>query len=390
MATPSLTSLLIQQTQAQIYQGFLTLAQTVGLPVTAWQAGDPTRTLFNAESSVLAVLEPIVVNYIKSRFLDFASNDGNPNGWLTIAAQQDYGVAVPGASYATTTETLTNSGGGFYDFAPGDLTFANPSTTATYHNTTGGILLPSGTLTVDIEADQPGSASTSGAGEITTLVTAYPGVTCTNPAAAIGIDSWSDTTIVQQCRDSLAAVSPNGPAQAYEYIARNTALTGILTVTKARTYPSPGDNGAFLMAVAGPGSAAIGSSDIAAVQAAIDTWAQPLGSDCTVVAANPVTVPITYTLTVWASVNQTSSQIQASVLTSLEAMIAQQLIGGAVIPPAALGVLDLTLISSTIMATFAQSIEVALSLPATALTLNANDVPVLGTVSGTITFVQGG
>ena len=70
-------------------------------------------------------------------------------------------------------------------------------------------------------------------------------------------------------------------------------------------------------------------------------------------------------------------------------MIAAQLIGGAVIPPASTGIIDLSLIVTTIASAFPQGIEATLSLPTVAVAMTASQVAVLGTVIGTITFVQG-
>ncbi len=217
MTQPSLESLLIQEDTATIYAGFLQLATTLGLPVTSWQAGDTTRSLGYLEATLLNTLENVVVGYIQAGFLDYAAqlaeSTGNPI-WLNILAQQVYGVNVPTASYATTSLTLTNSGGGIYTVEPGDLTFSDSSTGATYHNTTGGTLTgtgtPGATLSVTVVADQAGSGSSAGATDIDTLVTSLLGVTCSNPAAAVGIDQQDPSVTVQQCRDKLGSLSPNG------------------------------------------------------------------------------------------------------------------------------------------------------------------------------------
>jgi hypothetical protein len=114
----SLATLLIQETKDRILSTMLTIATDLGLPVTSWQPGDPTRSLFIIESEFLETLESVVVGFIQSGFLDYATGD-----WLKVLAKQVYNVDVPGATYATTTVTLTNNGGGVYDFLPGDITF---------------------------------------------------------------------------------------------------------------------------------------------------------------------------------------------------------------------------------------------------------------------------
>lgn len=379
--TTSLASLLVQETKAAIYQKGLDIAESIGLPVTSWRAGDPTRALFHLESEILATLEELVVNFIKAGFLDYATGI-----WLKILAEQVFGVTVPGATYATTTLRLTNTKGGVFDIEAGDLTVKNPATGATYHNTTGGHLAsgPGATLDITIEADEAGSASSSDAGEITELVTTLPGVTCSNAAAAVGVDEQDEATTRQQCRDKLGSLSPNGPKDAYAYVARNKDLTGTGAVTRVRVV-SESTTGDVTVYVAGP-SGTVAAPDLALVEAAIATWATPLCITPTVLSATPVTVPVTYTLWIYKSVNKTSAEVQADVTAALEAMFAARPIGGDIVPPAS-GALFKSLVESTIRGTFSQAFRVSVSAPAADVTLAANEVPELGTVTATINFV---
>ena len=384
-STPdTLTGLLIQDDQATIYAAALEIAQTLGLPVTAWQPGDPTRTLFSVEAELLAALEVVVVGFIGSGFLDYAQGV-----WLQkVCAKQTFNVDVPDATFAETAVVLTNTGGAVYIIEPGDLTFSNSSSGATYHNTTGGTLVASGgTLTVTVVADLPGSASSAGATEIDTLETALLGVTCSNPAAAVGVDVQAPATTIQQCRDKSASLSPNGPAAAYTYVALTPALTGINTVTRARAYPDS-DTGDVTLYVAGAGGALSGG-DVTAVQNAVNVWSTPLCITPTVTSASNVTVAVTYTLWLYKSVNQTTSQIQAAVLASLEALFAGGQIGGDIIPPATTGNLYQSVIEFTIGAVFpAKTFRVSVAAPSGDTALTNGQVAVLGTVTPTINLVS--
>lgn len=381
MAAPSLASLLLQQTQAVIYNGILSIATTLGLPTTSWQPGDPTRSLFFAESSLLEQLETIVVSYIQSGFLDYASGM-----WLQILAQQVYGVQVPAATFAETDVVLTNTGGGFFDLGPGDVTVSNSTTGVTYHSTTGGTLDGSGaTLTITVVADVAGSAGSSGSGEIDTMITGLDGVTVTNPDAAVGIDTWSDETVRQQCRNFLGSLSPNGPAAAYSFVALNSTLTGISTISRVRVYDDS-DTGDVTVYVAGP-SGAVSSPDVAAVQAAVEQWATPLCITPTVISANAVTVNVTYSIWLYQSVNQTSSQIQAAILSALGQALALRPIGGDVIPPSG-GMLYQSFLQDTIADVFPeQTFRVVVSLPSGDTSLGLGDVAELGVVTPTVTLI---
>lgn len=385
VGTPQLSDLLIQETSDDIFNAELTIAQEINLPTTSWQAGDPTRSLLFIESELIAALEANAVGFISSGFLDYAQDE-----WLLIQAQQQFGVNIPPATFATTDVTLTNSGGGIYVIAPLELTFKNSSTGATYHNTTGGTLTgvgtPGATLDLTVEADQAGSASNASAGEISTLVTSLLGVTCTNAAAAVGVDVAPKATIVQQCRNAAGALSPNGPAAAYAFVALNSALTGIETPTRARVL---GDSefGDVTIYVAGA-SGGLSSPDVAAVQSAIQIWSTPLCITPTVVSATTVIVNVTYQVWLYQGVGQTPAQIQTAILTALETFFSERPIGGDIIPPASTGFLYVDMIKSVVGGTFTDStFRVAVSVPSGDLALTAGQVPILGAVSGTVTII---
>ena len=386
MTTPSLASLLIQETKEAIYAAALAVATSIGVPVSSWQPGDPTRSLYFVEAEQLSTLETVVVGYISAGFLDYATGP-----WLKILAKQVYNVDVPDATYATTDLVLTNGGGGVYDIAAGDLTFKSSLSGKTYHNTTGGTLAsgPATTLTVTVVADEAGSGSSAGATEIDTFVTTLLGVTCSNSVAAVGLDEQDEATTRQQCRDKLGSLSPNGPKDAYSYVARNSTLTGVTSVNRVRVYPDS-DTGDVTIYVAGP-SGAISGPDLTAVTDAIATYATPLCITPTVSNASNVSVAVTYTLWLYKSVNKTSAQVQSDVAAALEKMFASATlnpIGGNIIPPSATGALHKSLIESTIRGTFTQAFKVTVSVPASDTALTNGQVATLGTVTPTINFIN--
>lgn len=301
---------------------------------------------------------------------------------------------VPGAIFATTDVVLTNVSARVYDaIEPNDLTLKNTLTGKTYHNTTGGNLaakvgVTPGTLTLTFEADEAGSDSSAGAGEIDDMVTTLLGVTVTNPTAAIGIDEQDEAVTIQQCRDKLGSLSPNGAKGAYAYVARNSALTGTRAVTRVRVF---GDSeiGEVTIYLAGP-SGGVAEPDRALVEAAIVKWATPLCVTPTVLAATNVVVAVTYELWIYRSVNKTEAEIKAGVLVSLEALFQSPTkapIGGDIIPPAATGKLYASAIESAILATFEQCFRASLSVPGDTALLNA-EVAVLGIVTGTIHVIE--
>ena len=380
--TVSIASLILEETKAALYDFAIGVADAVGLPVTAWQAGDPTRSLYHILAEKLEALEANVAGYVRSAFLDHATGD-----WLKINAEQVYGVTVADATYASTNVVLTNTSTNSYTFDPGDLTLKSTTNGKTYHNTTGGTLAPSGgTLTIAVEADEAGSGSTAGATEINTLVTAYDGVTCSNPTAAVGIDEQDESVTKQDCRDMQDALSPDGARGAYSHFARNPDYGGTSAITRTRVY---GDSttGVVTMYLAGP-SGGSSAADVALAQEAVVEWCLPLCITPVLAAASNVTVAVTYELWIYKSVNKTATEIRTAVSTALATMFAARPIGGDIIAPATTGKLYQSLIAKTVLDTFAQGFRVSVTTPSGDTSLTNAQVAVLGTVTGTINLVD--
>lgn len=377
-----LVQLLLQESKAQIYASALELAEFLGIDTTSWQPGDPTRSLFHVLSEVLENLEVILASFAASGFLDFAEED-----WLTLLAEQVFDESRIEATYATTTVTLTNTGGGLYPIGVGDLTFKNTATKKTYRNTDAGTLNPGPGTTLDlaVTADEAGSDSNSAATEIDALVTSLQGVTVSNATAAVGVDAESDASLRERCRDKLGSLSPNGPSRAYDYVARSTELTGVSTVTRTRADAdsNTGEVTIYLASATG----AVSGSDVSDVEEAILEWATPLCITPTVVSATPVVVAVTYSLWLYEAVGEETADIEDAIEAALENMFATRPIGGDVI--AAPGYLYQSLIESTIREVYPDhAFRVTLSAPASDVSLAISEVATLGAVTPTITKVS--
>lgn len=377
--TISLASLILTETRAAIYNYALGIATGLGLPVTSWQVGDPTRSLYHVLSAKLEAFESNVSGYIKSGFLDHATGV-----WLKVLAEQVYGVAVPPATYAETTVVLTNASTNLYIIDAGDLTFASSVTGKTYRNTTGGTLAvgPATTLSVTVVADEAGSASSAGAAEITRLVTALDGVTCTNATAAVGIDEQDESVTKQQCKDMQDATSPDGARGAYAYFARNPDYGGTSAITRVRTY---GDSTAGVVTIyfAGP-SGGSSAADVALAQLAIVTWCLPLCITLVAAAATNVTIAVTYELWLYKSCNKTVAEVRTAVSTALGVLFSARPIGGDVVAPATTGKIYQSDILATIVKAIPEGFRASVSAPSGDTALTNGQVAVLGTVTGTI------
>lgn len=389
MAVPTLADLLTRATKAAIYDLATTIGASLGLPVSTWHDGDPTDTEYWVLAEYLSALESNVIGYISAGFLDFAAAESGLYNWLVLQAYEVYGYEADEATYASGTVTLTNSGGASYsadDLAAGNLTFENSTTGKTYTNTnTGGETLASGPgITVDltIAANEAGSDSSAAATEVDTLVTGLLGVTCSNAAALTGTDAETAQSIVTGCRNKLGSLSPNGPADAYDYVATKATLTTAPGVTRSRTYhdSATGDVTVYL---AGP-SGAVTAGEVTLVEAAITTYATPLCVTPTVSSATNLTQAVTYELWLYDSVGMTTAEVEEAVEDALAELFLGRPIGGDIKAAVGSGKIYRSMIKGTIKATFTgHFVDVDVTVPAADQAVTAGQVPVLGVVTAT-------
>jgi hypothetical protein len=155
-------------------------------------------------------------------------------------------------------------------------------------------LVPGASVTLSLIADVDGSAGTVAVNEIDAFVTTALGVTITGSTAAIGLDKQDGPSVKQACRDSRGALSSAGPPDAYQSVATSPKLTGVTTITRAKSTDSSG-LGLITIYVAGPNGGVDGAS-VTAAQDAIEIWADPLGMAPTVVSATEDTIAVTATI----------------------------------------------------------------------------------------------
>lgn len=293
MTTPlSAAVLLVKETADQILAKSLELAAAVGLPVTSWRVGDPTRTQLRTQARKLEQLDAVRLEYARSAFLETAEG-----AMLTLRAADVYNVAREEETFATPTIVLNNTGGGLYEIDARGLVFSCSATGATYTNQSPVTINPlTSGISVLLEAEQGGSAGSVAADEIDGIVSPpLEGVEITSNTASSGIDAQSDEGVKEQCLASLGALSPDGPADAYEFVARNSELTGVDGITRALASGDSADGTVTIYV--GTATAGVAAPELAAIQAAIDQWAQPLCTDATVVSMTPVNLTATFTIT---------------------------------------------------------------------------------------------
>lgn len=190
-------------------------------PVTDWGDGGIARTLVeimareNAEFSIQRVL------VAQSAFLSTAEGD-----WLDVTAREVYGLTRYPATFALGDVVLTCSAtAGPYTITPGQL-WVGDAAGRRYTNTTGGVLPPGGTLTLQVRAESRGTWYNVDPGTITQMLVALPGVRCANPGVAAwaskpGVDAETDASLRERCTKQWATLGYGQNYDWYVYQCRN-------------------------------------------------------------------------------------------------------------------------------------------------------------------------
>lgn len=290
--TIHISQLFAVNTAAKILSTGLGVAQALGLPVSTWRAGDPTRSLYHYLAEVLAAHDTIVASFIKAGFLssaiEAAKEDGNLD-WLTVLAYELYGVTVPAATYATFQVTLHNAGGGNYPRLAGEITVKSSASGATFHNLDAPAPLVAGaTVVYTFVADAAGSDSSVAQDEIDELVTTMLGVEIVTNTSGFGQDEPTPDEIGILCNATLGSLSVNGPPDAYAAVCLNAELTGTSEVKRAS---ATGDSTTGLARVfVASASGGVSVEGVQLCQDACEHWATPLCVTPQVASASPIAV----------------------------------------------------------------------------------------------------
>jgi uncharacterized phage protein gp47/JayE len=172
----TLEDLTTPETPDQEKAGLLASLQAKLFPVTDWIPGSAGRTIVEAVSKALSDLTSLVSTIAAGGFLGYASGD-----WLTLLASDIYGLTRNPSAFTKGKVVLTAAAtAGPFTIVAGQLFFKSTSGQI-YVNTTGGTLSMGGTLTLSVQAQNPGSQGNAPANTVTVLATPLPGVTVNNP-----------------------------------------------------------------------------------------------------------------------------------------------------------------------------------------------------------------
>lgn len=368
--TTSFSTLTTPTTSSQYLTQILATLAAQGFPVTAWQSGNAGRTLAQADAAALADLRGVIADVARGGYLDTATGD-----WLTLLAAGLFDLTRTASTYMQGQVTLTcSAAAGPYNITAGSLVVSDGTRRWRSTNTSTQVLATSGTLTLTVQAESPGTAYNISGTLITTIVSpALAGVTVaavSGWATSSAVNEQSDAELRAECRLRWSTLGRGANLDAYEYNALNAGITAI---TRAQAVPGGGD-GTVTVYVA-QASATATSPQVASVQSLINT-VKPVTDLPTVTAATAITVDVTATVYVRAASDSTSNRTLAT--DALTAYINGLAIGDAVVDVVKLG-------ASIYAAAGVRDVDV--TTPAGDVAISAGQVATVGTLSLTWTTV---
>jgi len=213
------------------------------------------------------------------------------------------------------------------------------------------------------------------------------GVTGTNPSALTASDGMLDPALRQLCRDSLGALSPNGPTAAYEYFAKQTERTdGTLIPVNRTKLGAVSSTGLVTLTVASE-NGPVDGADVTTIQTNLAKLALPAGKTLSVASATTTGITVDGELFVNSKNTQSNAEIEALVNARLDAYMKAVPIGG-LQKVSGQGKVWKDAITGQIFQALGDIIEIDLSSPAGDTTITSTQVPVyIPPASWTITRV---
>jgi hypothetical protein len=371
----SIEDLVTPMTRAQVENLLLDIGTTLGLQTRAWQPLGMARTIIATVAQKIADLTLITTEIAKGGFLDLASP-----AWQRLVAFYVYNVQYIAAAPATGTETVTNSTGSNITFALGALHVANAITGKTYTNQAGFTVNASSSLDFAISSDEVGTASNAAPGQITVMVTPLPGVTVTNAAAVLGTDDEAPSALSARCKAKLAALSPNGPKDAYNFVAKSAPTSAPITRTNVVLDVTTGVVTVYVATADGPPT----GGDVAIVDAQIQALAVPVAVTATTVGATAHAVA--FTLRVWLKGSTlTNTQAAGVISDAIATYMSTVPIGGTVLPGTTQGYVFLdAIVAAAFAALPGVVVNAVIDSPLADVAIAANEVPTLSVATVTV------
>jgi hypothetical protein len=375
--------LTVEEVKASIYDALV----ASGVKTTSWKPGAVARTIIAGVAIVGAAFSRLQADIANGGYLDSSSGP-----WLVLLARHVYGVEKDLGSFATGIVEADNAGGGVYSGDAGDLIFTNSTTGKSYRNTASFSIGAAETdVEIAVQAVELGSDSTAAATEIDTLETPLVGVTVSNPTALVGTDPESDDALRLRCRESLGALSPNGPRDAYAFVAKGVLRDdgSSIGVTRVRTVPDGfGNVDVYVASGSGGVTGTVGDlgTDLGLVDDEIQRLVTPLGVTADVQTATALSIPLTYELWIRSDTGLTDTEINDLIEDAHTSSMAVQPIGGTLIEGESTGRIYKQAVETVLGRALPAGslIDLGVTDPAGDVDVAADEAPVAGTVTPTI------
>jgi len=345
--TTDLSTLVVARSQVTIRTGISTDLDSYQVDIEGLSTTHILRAIPEIVSRIEADGEAAKVSLAKGAFLSTASTLTTAPGWMYLLGEDYYDLtADPAVATLGKFRFAATSAAAASTIGVGGMVvrFGSGTSQRLYTNVEPFTPVPGSTVDVPMTAQVAGAAGNIGNSASLFLVTAYPGLSATNPPIA-GSSSWITTrgrdvealpVLADRCRARWADLAEGTAAEKFARLVRLAFTSQGLTNPITRIYVDdtnplgPGSVRIFLATDSGPASV----GDVAIVQAYIapagqtakNRWAVGQGA---FVAAPASTLSIAVTGTIKGPTDSASALVQASAaLLALEPTYA---IGGAVV-----------------------------------------------------------
>ena len=289
-----------------------------GLPVTDWHSGGVTRTLVEIGGEAIADVERRLEQLGYGGYLQTASGE-----WLDELVQSQYGLTRQAATFARGLVTFSGAAGVSAELEAGLLV---QTTSGRQYSTLERASLPAGgTVSVLVQAQEPGSAANVARDAITQMVAPLPGVRVSNVGSWLvnaGADRETDAALRLRAQLQWPALGGGMTRAAYEHAALSAApaVDRVLILDE-----HPRGQGTVDVVVWGTGG--IGAEDVAAVNAVVQAR-RPLTTDVQVYAATerPVVLDLQLYAPLLSEVEKVAAE--AAVIGGMEQLARETPIGG--------------------------------------------------------------
>lgn len=288
-------------------------------PVTAtWGPGNALDLVMDLVSSAVAFGDATAARLARGTSRALATEAGSFD-LLRALATDVYGVTPIDALPASGTVVVTAAVGAGFWVASGVDRFRNPATGAIY-TAVESVQVPSGgSASVLVNGPAPGTGYDTGPGTITEPVITRAGVTCTNPAAVVGLEGETIAALSRRMQLAPIARAPQPTRAKYEFEAKNVTAHGV-PVNRVRVARS----GADVRVVASTASGGLTGPQLAALQTYLINTV--LGDSGLFTLVSATTVPLAATnrvVTLWAPA--TDATPDATVLGRASAIVAGEM-----------------------------------------------------------------